>query len=165
LEAAFWGLIGTLVGGLTSICTTWLSSQTTYKIQSSKTAEDRAERAKEFQRKTLLELQEAIHDTLRLSTRAHMEDFQVHRQTGEWGRALLSPELNEALRLARRQVAILVERVNDETLREAVKSLMRLSAEGGLARSELEAEGNQQALLLATVPLFENLGSVLRSHY
>ena len=165
VEAAAWGLLGTLVGALTSVGTTWLSNQTSHKIQSSKQADERAERAKEFQRETLLTLQEAIHDALRLSARAHMEDFEQFKKTGDWNRGLLSDEVSEGLRLARRRVAILIERVADESLRSDVKSLMRVSAEGVLARSKQDAEMNQQAVSVLMTPLLEKIGSVLRSHY
>ena len=165
MEAAAWGLLGTLVGALTSIGTTWLSTRTSYKIQSAKQAEERAERAKEFQRETLLMLQEAIHDALRLNARAHIEDSERFKATGDWSRGSLSDEVNEGFRLARRRVAILIERVSDESLRSDVKSLMRVSAEGVLAQSKHEAEMNQQAVSVQMTPLLEKIGSVFRSHY
>lgn len=165
MEAAAWGLIGTVVGALASIGTTWLSTRTSYKIQSEKQSDERAERAREFQRETLLALQEAIHDALRLNARAHIEDAESFRKTDDWTRCILSEEVNEGLRLARGKVAILIERVTDDSLRSDVKSLMMVSAEGVLARSEQEAEMNQQTLSKIMTPLFEKLGYILRSHY
>lgn len=165
MEAAAWGLFGTVVGALASIGTTWISTETSYKIQRENQADDRAERAKAFQRETLLALQEAIHDALRLSARAHIEDSERLRKTGEWTRGFLSEEVNESLRLSRRKVAILIERVIDDSLRSDVKSLMSVSAEGVLARTEQQAEMNQQALAAMMTPILERLGYVLRSHY
>ena len=165
MEAAAWGLFGTLVGAASSIGTAWLSHHNTYKIQNAKQADERAERANEFQRETLLELQEAIHDTLRLCSRAHFEDVENFRRTGEWGREKLSEEVNEGIRLSRRRVAILVERISDDSLRSDVKSLMQLSTQEALSRSEREAEIAQQRLFSQVGPVLENLGTVLRSHY
>lgn len=165
MEAAVWGLIGTLVGALTSICTTWLSSRTSYGIHREKQADERAERAKDFQRETLLTLQEAIHDVLRLGARAHIKDVAQYKKTGDWAGARQSEEVSEGLRLARRTVAILVERVADESLRSAVKSFMNISVADIHACTREEAEMSQQLLFKEMTPLFEKIGSVLRSHY
>ena len=165
MEAAAWGLIGTLVGALTSIGTTWLSSRNSYSLQGARLGEERAERARSFQRETLLALQEAIHDALRLNARAHLEAHEAYRQTGKWGDRLLTEEVNEGSRLAYRRVSILVERVSDDPLRTMVKALTRLAAEGSFVRSEHDAELNQQKLTAEALTVFESLGSVLRSHY
>lgn len=165
MEAAAWGFVGTLVGALASVGTTWLSTRNSYNIQGARLKEERAERAKAFQRETLVALQEAIHDALRLNARAHMEDFEAHRRSGEWGRSFLSPEVNEGIRIANRKVSVLVERVSDEPLRISVKALTGLATRGLFERSEAEAERNQHALAIETALLFERLGSVLRSNY
>jgi hypothetical protein len=165
VEAAAWGLFGTVVGALASIGTTWIATRASYKIQREKQADERAERTKEFQRETLLALQEAIHDALRLSAKAHIEDAERFRETGEWTRGFLSEEVNEGLRLSRRKVAILIERVTEDSLRSDVKSLMSLSAERVLARTEQQAEMNKQALARMITPILERIGYVLRSHY
>lgn len=150
---------------MTSIGTAWLSHRANFRIQKEKHSEERAERANEFQRVTLLGLQEAIHDSLRLSARAHHEDVMNFRRTGAWARQLLSEEVNEGLRLARRKVAVLNERVSDDSLRADVKSLIDASGRDVLARSEVEADIHQQALWAQVQPLLEKIGRVLRSHY
>jgi hypothetical protein len=76
MESAIWGLIGTVVGALASIGTTWLTTISSSKLQKEKAQEDRLERANAFQRETLLELQEALHDTLRLVSRAYIQDCE-----------------------------------------------------------------------------------------
>lgn len=165
LDSAAWGLIGTLVGALASAGTTWISTRSSYRIQREKQEDDRAERAKEFQRDTLLALQEAIHDTLRLGARAHIEDCKQFRQTGEWVRGVLSAELDEDIRLSRRKVAILIERIADDSLRSDIKLLVSLSAEGVLARSQKDAEVNQQAVAIKMTPILEKIGYLLRGYY
>lgn len=165
MEAAAWGLIGTLVGALASIGTTWLSSRSSDHLQSGRLNEERKERAKAFQRETLLALQEAVHDALRLNARAHMQDFETFRQTGKWSGRPLTEEVNEGCRLANRRVSILVERVSDDQLRAMTKALVRLTTDGLFARSEREADLNQQAISVAATELFEHMGFVLRGHY
>ena len=165
MDAAAWGLIGTLVGALASIATTWIASRSAHRIQSEKQAEERAERAKEFQRETLLALQEAIHDALRLNTQAYFEDVAVFKKSGVWGRGLLSDEVRDGLRLSCRRVAILIERVADASLRTDVKSLMGVAVKCGFAQDEQEAERYQFELSERMTPLLERIGGVLRSHY
>ena len=78
MDAAIWGLIGTVVGAAASIVTTWLATRTSYRLQQDKLREERAKRASAFQRQTLIELQEEFHDALRLINRAHIEDLRAH---------------------------------------------------------------------------------------
>ncbi|MEO8060758.1 MAG: hypothetical protein ABI671_20810 [Burkholderiales bacterium] len=165
MEAAVWGLIGTLVGAFTSIATTWLSTRNSYNLQSSKLSEERAERGKTFQRETLLALQDAVHDALRLNARAHLEIHQASRNAGEWGHGLLTAEVDEGIRLANRKVSILAERIADDSLRASVKAITRLATEGRFLASEHQAELNQQRLASETVLLFERMGAVLRNNY
>lgn len=128
MDAALWGLLGTIVGAVASIATTWLSGRSSHTLQQDRGREERAQQASSFQRQTLLELQEAIHDALRLVSQAHIEDREAHRATKEWGKNMLSDEVNEGIRLAQRRVAILVERVSDDDLRAKVKALMASTA-------------------------------------
>ena len=165
MEAAVWGLIGTLVGAFTSIATTWLSTRNSYNLQSARLIEERAERAKAFQRETLLALQDAVHATLRLNARAHLQTHQMYRSTGVWGHGVLTEEVDEGIRLANRKVAILIERISDESLRASVKATTSLATEGRFPTTEQQAELNQQRLASDTVLLFERMGAVLRSNY
>src|SRR4051794_25780939 len=57
-------------------------------------------RRAEFQRTTLLELQENVAILMRFAAQAHHHDVMAYRQSGKWQRALLSPELNEGSRKA-----------------------------------------------------------------
>jgi hypothetical protein len=165
MDSAAWGLIGTLVGALASIGTTWLSSWNSHRLQEKKTKEERLERANAFQRETLIDLQDAIHNSLRLMTRAHIEDQKAHRQGSKWGTNLLGSELNEEIRLGNRRVAILVERVTDDALRTEVKALMSTASELALARSEADAKAASNGLTFKGATVLEQIGSVLRRHY
>lgn len=165
MEPAIWGLLGTIVGALASIGTSWISTHSAHRLQSSRANEERAERASTFQRQTLLELQEAIHDALRLITRAHLEDCQSHRQSGKWGTNMLPEEVNEGSRLAQRRVAILAERVANDELRNEVKAAMNLTAKVLLAKGESESQHYLDKGSSDAMCALENLGRVLRTHY
>lgn len=164
MESAVWGLLGAIVGASASIATAWLAARSSFELQRKKSAEDRAERASSFQRQTLLEVQEAIHDALRLASRAHHEDLKAYRATKEWGKNMLPDELSEGVRLAQRRVAILVERVADDQLRAAVKRLMNTTTAAVLARDEREAEFHMNAVASEAKSVLEGIGVVLRRH-
>ena len=165
MESAIWGLVGTIVGAVASTGTSWLSSQNLLRLQNAKAGEERAERANAFQRQTLLDLQEAIHDALRLINRAYIEDRNSHRINKDWGTNTLTEEVNEGIRLAHRRVAILVERVSDDKLRTAVKTVMTLATQAVLSRSEREAEFHLEKTSSEANQVLESLGTALRSHY
>ena len=165
MDAAIWGFIGTIVGAFASIGTSWLSSANSLKLQNRNAQDQRTESARSFQRQTLLELQEAIHDALRLVGRAHVEDYLAYKKSGSWGTAILSEEVNEGSRLAQRKVAILTERVTDESLRIEVKILMSIATQALLAKTQDEADGALNRAFSESTQVLERLGAVLRQHY
>jgi len=165
MDSAIWGLIGTLVGALSSIGTTWLASRSSHHLQTVTRSHELAERASSFQRQTLLDLQEALHDALRLTTQAHIQDRDSHLGGTTWGSNMLNEPLNEDLRLAQRRVAILNERISDENLRTKVRELMGIAHNALLAKSPIEARANLQQCYTAGAATLETVGTVLRSHY
>lgn len=164
MDSAIWGLVGTVVGALSSIGTTWLASQNSYRLQRDRLRDERAERSNALQRETLLTLQEAIHNAIRLVHRAHIEDVKAYRSNKTWGKNLLPEGMDEEIRLAQRQVFLLAERIMDEALRGRIKDLMGNATEVSMARSEeqshayLEKTGNDANKVL------EQLGTLLRTH-
>ena len=165
MESAAWGLIGTIVGALTSIATTWLSGKTSSRLQDEKARAERAARASTLQRESLLELQEAIHDALRLIYRAHIEDCQSVRSGTEWASATLSEEVSEGVRLAQRRIAILVERLTDEPLRKTIKALMDNASRAMLASTVSESRDIFERTTVSATQVLESIGEELRRHY
>ena len=165
MESAVWGLIGTVVGALASIATTWLTITSSNKLQDQKVREERQERANAFQRETLLELQDAVHDVMRLEHRAYFEDCMSLRAGIIWSKATLSDELNEGKRLAKRRVTLLVERVADEDVRKQVKALMKSASLVALAKEQEEANALLEGCTSDSIQMFETLGTALRLHY
>lgn len=165
MDAAIWGLIGTLVGAMASIGTTWIASRSNLHIQLITNKQERSERASAFQRQTLVDLQDAIHDTLRLTTQGYIQDRDAHFSGKPWGDNMLSEPLNEDLRLAERRVAILRERVSDDQLRNEIKALMNLSKEILLSRSANEAKSHMEKCYNVGNNLLVSIGTVLRKHY
>jgi hypothetical protein len=79
-------------------------------------AEDR--RRRDFQRETLLELQEVLHDLARAYGAEHFADLKHGRETGSWyPKVMLEEEINKQGFEANRRSNILVARIDDEELR------------------------------------------------
>jgi hypothetical protein len=164
-SSALWGLIGTLVGATASIATALLTIRSSQDLERAKNHEERIDQARAFQRQTLLELQEAVHDVLRLVSQASHQDFLAHRAGQEWSKSLLNDEINEGVRLALRRVFILVERIADDDLRSNVKNLMGGTSRILLAQSEQESRYHLDKNIQDSGTLFEEIGKVLRRYY
>ena len=165
MEAAAWGLLGTLVGAFASIGTTWLSNKNAQNLLLKKDRSDRVERSRAFQRETLLVLQEAIHDELRLVVRCHMADFQMHKSGVPWGSRLLPDDLSEEHRLSSRRRSMYVERVIDDDLRNSIKAAMLLLGDALSAKSREHAEDALMRAISVVEIALEDLGKALRSNY
>jgi hypothetical protein len=165
LDAAIWGLIGTITGAFASIATTSISIKSNRSVQEIKSKEERQERASAFQKDTLFEIQQSLHDTLRLVHRAYIEDYKAFCNGTPWSKATLSDELSESTRLAASKMSILVERITDDELRLQVKTLMKIAHQATLATDETEATEQLLHCQAEANRLFESLGNALRSHY
>ncbi|OQW73326.1 MAG: hypothetical protein BVN35_12575 [Proteobacteria bacterium ST_bin11] len=164
-SSALWGLFGTVVGASASIAAAWLAARSSHNLEIVKSQGERIEQARAFQRQTLLELQEAVHDVLRLICHIHHEDLLAHRAGQEWGKIMLPDEMSEGARLAFRRVSIVVERVADDHLREIVKHLMGGATQALLAKSELEASSQLDMTMQQSELIFQEIGTVLRRYY
>lgn len=164
VDSAIWGLIGTVVGALSSIGTTWLANQNSHRLQRDRVRNERVEQSNALQRESLLAVQDAMHDAIRLVHRAHIEDVKAHRATKTWGKNMLPEDMSEEIRLAQRRVFILVERILDEDLRGRIKGLMGNATEVLMARSEEQSHACLEKTGSDSNKVLEQLGTVLRTH-
>lgn len=169
MEAASWGFIGTLVGAVVgasaSVITTTINSRNAVRLHRMNSELERDERARAFQRETLLSTQEVIQDLMRLMARAHIADTEAFRQSGQWGRNMLEEDLNEASLLANRKMTALVERVSDDSLRNMLKALHGDVSNVGQSRSREEAEFAFNAVAPSFEAVMIQLGTKLRTFY
>jgi hypothetical protein len=158
MDSALWGFIGTLVGVIVgaaaSIGTTIISARNAKDLQSQSDALLRVERSRDFQRTNLLALQ------------AHMEDtraFQADPNPAK--RPMLSDALDEEISKAARKLAILIERVSNDELREQLKK-MRVPVFAMLdARTRTESEAYLHTAMVSYEKAAEAMGAGLRSYY
>jgi hypothetical protein len=170
MEPVTWGFIGTLlgtvVGASASIATTFITANNSRKLQEGAESIERRERARDFQRNNLLELQEALSTSMRLIGRAHLEDVKSFRKNEDDNRSsLLSEDLNQDLMASSRALAILTVRVSDESLRESLRALRSEMNNVLMAKNEVESSSALQRCSSDFEKTMENLGVVLRSAY
>ena len=165
MEAAAWGFIGTVIGALASLGGTWLTNRNSHLLRTTELNIERDEKFRLFQRDTLISLQDALHSLLRLIARGHHEDTLAFRETGEWGKRLLSDEVSDGQMNARRHMLILVERVADDDLRSRVKQLNSKLTEISLAKSRESANREWNAASIEGFETLEHIGKVLRAQY
>lgn len=165
MESAIWGLLGALVGAATSVCTTLLANRHSERLRSAASADERIERARSFQRNTLLELQDAFHDAIRLVCSAHLAQVRAHDAGQDWGQGLLPDEIAEAGRLANRKVMLLVERVQDDAVRSEIKTVMGEANAVPYCRSKSEASAALDRVTFQSTAALETVGKTLRALY
>lgn len=170
MDAATWGFIGTVVGAVVgasaSILTTLISGRNSARLQEKADTLERLERAREFQRYNLLELQDSLSQNMRLIGRAHIEDVESYQKSDSGERSnLLSEELNQELMVSSRKAAILTERIADNTLRDNLKELRQKMTDVLVAKSETESREMLQIASISFEQFMVQLGVVLRSNY
>lgn len=170
MDANLWGfigaVIGTLVGATASIVTTVINAKSTYKLQAQANSDSRLDRARDFHRSNLLELQEILSDHMRLIAKAHLAHAAFLDQYPNAPEEFrLSDELDESIRLANRKLSIRIERVADNTLREKIKAVRSVSNSVSDAKSADESYLMFQKAGEAYQEMETVLGAVLRSYY
>lgn len=165
MEAALWGLLGTIAGAAASIATTVIASRNAASLQSAAARLDSEEKARAFQRDTLIELQDAVHDEIRAVNLVYLADDAAYRETRMWGRKLLGDELNNKVHLAGRRTLLLSERIADDELRDHLKSLRGLLTDVQMAREAAIAQHTYMAAMNMGNSVMEHIGTVLRSLY
>ena len=117
----------------------------------------------EFQRATLLELQEVTAQYVRFHGRANHEDEMAFRISGVWGRQQLTTEVDDGLHKTQVRLTILKERVRDARIRQHSKALLDASVAVTLSKSQSQAAAGVLELIERQTELQEQVGTVLRS--
>ncbi len=122
---------------------------------------ERARMRREFQRDTLLELQEVMFKFGRAVGAAHMEDVRAYRSTGVWGRQPIG-EWSEMLRETTVRILILGARLEDEELRRLVFQVKDFGDRVSESKSEEEALSIMHESLKSFEPANARIGELLR---
>lgn len=117
----------------------------------------------EFQRSTLLELQERVAEYLRATGEAHHADEMAARQTGAWHSNLLPEGVNNRIFVAQTSMTKLRERVKDEQIRSMVKKLTQICVDVLLTDSATRGRELMTAAGELSGSLNECIGEQLRT--
>src|SRR5262245_44774168 len=140
MDGAVWGLLGTIVGAFASIATTFIAGRHAFNLQRRTSLFERLEKHRTFQRDTLLELQEAVHEALRMVARGYFEDLKALQAGTEWAHAMVSDEVDQGILTANRKVTILIQRVADDELRAELQAVAAVITSVSMAKSRADCE-------------------------
>lgn len=123
------------------------------------------DRRADFQRQTLVDLQDALQAFARATGRAHHEDVMAYRQSGQWAKTPISDEWNQKLLDATGRINALWVRVLDKELRDLVVATRNASVDADMAKSDVAAEQAMRTFSESLVRAYERLGDILRTLY
>ena len=165
MESALWGFLGTLVGVVSSVSTTYLNNKKSIDLQKDADLLKRNELSRAFQRETLLNLQDTLHETMRLIGQMHLEDTHNYKETGIWGKSLFSEDINEGLMLSMRKISILKERISNNQLRLKLDDLHQNLNKPLSANSKEHSSILFKEIIDEFQSFMKELGVILRDYY
>ncbi|MGC5796580.1 hypothetical protein [Sphingomonas sp. NFX23] len=121
-----------------------------------------AARRVEFQRVTLLELQEAMHALVRDTCDAQLDDVRISRDAGEWTQGKHHNDFSEMVRKGQGRTQLLKTRVLDDEIRELVRTIKRSCSASLASESEKASLTSLDEATRAMVDLNERIGQTLR---
>jgi hypothetical protein len=124
--------------------------------------DQQVERRIEFQRKTLLELQDTVMDVARTTGSMHVKDLTEYRESGKWQRQLFPEDLAEQNRLAHARMAMLASRVRDDTVRLIVGDFKDAAVKSTMSPAKDESEQALSRMMTAFEALNQRIGELLR---
>ena len=159
-------LLGAIVGASASIITTLITGWNSRKLTQDADSLERKERSREFQRNNLLELQDVLLDGMRLTGRAHIEAIKSFKGGAIEGRMPpISEELDQKLLESSRRLAMLTERIADDSLRESINILRGNMVDVQVATTEAESDTTLQDAISMFENTMKQLGVILRESY
>ena len=159
-------MMSVLTGGALTMVAAWLGDRRMTERDRERRREERRERLAtrrdDFQRETLLALQDLSQKLLRNTAASLHQDVIAHRNGGEWQRQQLPDNLsNDELRL-KTETMLLASRVRDKKVRELVDQLRGQTVGVSLSSNEREAEGRMMAAADTQSMLLQRIGELIR---
>lgn len=169
MDSGMYGFLGTLIGAIVgasaSIGATFIHSWQNSRIQIKGDDLQRVERARIFQRETLLRVQECIQDAMRNANQVHLLDIKLYKQTRSWQTSLLGEELDQKVLNVNRELSMLTERISNDDLRNEINELRTILTSCLLSSSEEDSEYKLNIAMQKWQQVMEHIGKVLREYY
>lgn len=158
--------LSVLAGGVLSMSSGWLTDRRLTARERERRREERRERItdrrNDFQRETLLRLQDISQKLLRNTGASLHQDILANRTTGKWQKQQLPNGLsNDQLRL-NTETMLLASRVRDDQVRNLADRLRSETACVGLSANEGEAESRMMAAADTQGALIARIGQLVR---
>lgn len=164
VDAAVWGVIGTVVGAGASIATTWLGAWHSEKSKTKQAREERVEQARAFQRETLIHLQTTIQEALTITANLYAEARADMATRGRWTYVRYFDSDRSPISKTMRSAEALMERIADDNLRvQCDRFLMDLMKAHLVQTTPADFEAAVPADQF--VHLNNAIGKVLRSYF
>jgi hypothetical protein len=119
------------------------------------------DRRVEFQRQTLLDLQDAVAKLGRFAGATYMQDLKAFKATGEWQKQRLSEDLDKEFTDTQRMVRILCVRLRDVDARQLVGKFSNECAMIGICGKD-ESDKVMERMSLSFDELNNRIGELLR---
>jgi hypothetical protein len=165
MDAFTWGLVGTLIGASASILTTVLTNFTSLNIWKNTKRQEREERARAFQRETLLELQVQMRDYVRSNYLVVQYDMKVYNETGEWLGKNIPADLDNKLLDLNSTTSLLIQRVSNDDLRLKLEELKKTVTKLMLSETQIIHERFNSKISVPYESLQRDIGKILRDLY
>jgi hypothetical protein len=160
-------MITLLAGGALTILTAWLADNRLNKRERESRREEQQERLQvrrsEFQRDTLLDLQNTSQGLLRNAGALHFQSVLAVHEAGERGRKPLSENLSDEHLQLQTRVMLLASRVRDDEIRELVDALKAGTSSVIFAKSEVESRALFMQIMETQSQLLVRTGELIRS--
>ena len=117
----------------------------------------------EFQRATLLGLQDRVAELIRAYGKGHVADEAMFKQTGRWRTHLYPEGVSNEIFDVQREVTKLYVRVRDESVRRDVSTVIEAGVRAGLANDRDTAEREIMSAGTVTGRINQRIGELLRT--
>ena len=169
MDAAVWGFIGVVLGGIITGVVTLRSeairADKEASLDGAKRTDDRRLALDQFQRATLLDLQDAVNDMATAGGEAFGESLQVSRQIGKWRHVPLIGDQSTFEQNARQRVATLNTRVADDDTRDLVLRFIVAHRHLAMAETQEDAEAAFGNVAQSVDAVMDRTGELIRATF
>jgi hypothetical protein len=115
----------------------------------------------EFQRSTLLELQEVASQLARFTGQAQHQDEMAYRASGTWGKQPLTDEVDQGFLKAQTDINRLRVRVRDPNIRQLAQQFFEACVEVSISKTKADSERAFHQVSTTLIELHEHIGATL----
>ncbi|MFM0300381.1 hypothetical protein PQQ99_09705 [Paraburkholderia sediminicola] len=156
-------IVGAILKAAFDILTDRRTARHAREVRKEQRLETVSLRRTDFQRATLLELQEAIQQLARFTGKSNHQDVVAYRTSGKWQKQMLDNDTDEGSLKAQTSVSKLRVRVRDAEIRKLSKDFSASCTNAVLATSEVAADDALIRMSEILSELHEKIGVALRS--